>query len=1226
MIAGSDQRGTIYGLYNLSEQIGVSPWYWWADVPAVRHDGLYAQPGRFVQGPPAVKYRGIFLNDEAPDLTNWVREKFGAVPPSAHPPIPPGVANYGPGFYARVFELLLRLRGNCVWPAMWSNAFNEDDRENPRLAADFGVVMGTSHQEPMLRAQQEWDRRYLATVGHWNYATQPQLLEQFWREGIRRNRDYESLITIGLRGANDTPMAPGGPEANRRLLEKIVGAQRNILREEMGPAAAHAPQVWCLYKEVQAFYEAGLRVPDDVTLLWCDDNWGNLRRLPTAAERARGGGAGVYYHFDYHGGPRSYQWIATNPIPKIWDQMTLARQYGADRLWIVNVGHLKGYEFPLGYFLDLAWDPDRWSNDNLRDYTRLWAQREFGAAEAPEIADLIVRSTRYNGRCKPELLSPGTYSLVNYREAETVVDDFERVVARAEAIGRRLPANERDAFGELVLFPAKAGAIVNRLYLAAAKNRLYARQGRASAAATAAETRRLFQDDRALRDYFNHTIAGGKWDHFVDQPHVGYTTWEPPPVDSLAAIPLAEPAVPEAATLGVAIEGREDAWPGANGAPALAAFDSCNRQRRWIDIFNRGRTPFTFTARPSEPWIAVSQNTGVLGADVRLWIDVDWDRVPTGTARGTVTLSGAGAEVVVVLTALRPAGAAPREAFSDSGGFVSIEAEHCSANTAAGARRWIRIEDYGDTLAGMRATAPADSPPATPGRDSPCLEYRMDLFTAGRVDVTLIAGPTLNFRPGAAVRAAVAFDGGPPQTVVLVPRGYDAQNGNADWERTVEANARRIHSALFLREPGLHTLQVWMVDPGVVLEKIVVDLGGARPCRLGPPESLRPGGVAAGAPGTPAEGRCRNLFCELLGCSDAEVDAKIQAAWQQLFYGADDSQRVYYPAGDDEACVVDVAHDDVRTEGMSYGMMIAVQLDHPAEFGRLWKWAKAHMAHSDGPLAGYFSWHCARDGRQLDPGPAPDGEEWFAMALLFAAHRWNGRPGVPDYGAEAQALLSTLLHHGEHGGAVGPMFDQREGQLVFVPQGAGRTFTDPSYQLPAFYELWSRWSSNADDRIFWAHAAEASRAFFHHAANPRTGLMPDYAQFDGTPFRGFHDDHVDFRYDAWRTLANVALDHAWFAADPWQVAQSNRVLRFLAAEGPGCPNQFTLDGRPLSASSSTGFAAMAAVAGQAADPEVARPFVEALWNAPIPSGRYRYYDGLLYLIGLLETGGRFRIL
>ncbi|MGD0206566.1 MAG: glycosyl hydrolase 115 family protein [Verrucomicrobiota bacterium] len=839
VIVGSDKRGTIYGIYDLSEQMGVSPWYWWADVTPEHKDALFVKPGKYAQGPPAVKYRGIFLNDEAPDLSNWITDKFGLVPPSTNPPIPPGVANYNHQFYTKLFELILRLKGNYLWPAMWNNAFNEDDPGNPRLADEYGVVMGTSHQEPMLRAQKEWDRRYLKTLGTWNYAKNPDVLENFWRAGIRRNKDYESLITIGLRGANDTPMAEGGPEANMALLGKIVAVQRKIIAEEVNPDVTKVPQLWCLYKEVQDFYNAGMRVPDDVTLLWAEDNWGNVRRLPTAEERKRSGGAGVYYHFDYHGGPRSYQWINTSPIAKVWDQMSFAKQYGADRIWIVNVGHFKGYEFPLEYFMNLAWNTDKWTNDNLGEFTRLWAEREFGPAYATDIADIMAKYTKYNGRRKPELLEPNTYSLVNYQEAENVVADFNAIAAKAAKIYSQLPEARQDAFYELVLFPTKASALVNELYLAAAKNALYARQGRASANDMAAETRKLFQTDTNLMNYFNQTFAHGKWNHFMDQSHLGYTTWRDPPHNSLNAIKLIEIEVPEVAAMGIAVEGSNSAWPGDPGDAILPKFDVFNRQHRYLDVFNKGKTSFEFTATASDPWIVLSENKGALEKDKRLWVSVDWSKVPRGAASGTVTLAGTGVNVTVKVNAFNPTEVTrdSLQGFAEGEGFVSIEAEHYTKKTDTGANRWIKIDDYGRTLSGMRAEAPVDAPSAIPGKDSPGLEYQMYLFSTGKVDVAAIMAPTLNFVPGRGLQYAVSFDDEAPQVVTLVPQKYSAQNGNRDWEKSVEDNARYGHTSHTLMKPGYHTLKFWMVDPGIVLQKLVVDLGGVKPSYLGPPES-----------------------------------------------------------------------------------------------------------------------------------------------------------------------------------------------------------------------------------------------------------------------------------------------------------------------------------------------------------------------------------------------------
>ncbi len=846
VVAGSDKRGTMYAMFDISEKIGVSPWHWWADVPVKHHEDLYVLPGRHTDGPPSVRYRGIFLNDEWPALTNWVMAKYGTAPVSQHPPVPPGVGNYRHEFYERIFEVLLRLKANYLWPAMWNNAFNEDDTSNARLADEYGIVMGTSHQEPMLRAQKEWDRRYLFTLGSWNYAKHPRVMENFWREGVRRNRNYESIITIGLRGADDTPMAPGGPEANMSLLQKIVGVQRAIIADEVDRDVTKVPQMWCLYKEVQDFYNAGMRVPDDVTLLWAEDNWGNIRRLPTPEERKRSGGAGIYYHFDYHGGPRSYQWINTDPIPKIWDQMSLAKQYGADRIWIVNVGHFKGYEFPLEYFMSLAWNSGRWTNHNLGEYTRLWAEREFGPEHAAEIAQIITRYTMYNGRRKPELLSPSTYSLVDYREAENVVVDYDSIAEKAEDIFHELPKDMRDAFYELVLFPTKASAIVNELYYSAGLNALYAKQGRVATNDMAAKTRELFSADTSLMGYFNRELAGGKWNHFMDQTHLGYTNWQDPPTNSLRAIDLKEVVVPDSASMGVAIEGSESAWPGASRSPVLPVFDAFNRQHYYIEVFNRGNTPFQYSVAASKPWIRASSSSGNIEKQTRLMIGIDWENVPRGNDSGFVRISGTNRDIVVGVKTFNPVEITrdSLDGFVEGNGVVSMEAEHFTRKVDAGTNRWIRIEDYGHTLSGMRAASVVDAPPAIPGKDSPSLGYRMYLFSTGEVAVVGTFGPTLNFIHGRPLRYAVSFDDEAPQTVMLVPADYNAQNGNRDWEMSVINNGRMSRTIHTISSRGYHTLKIRMIDPGVVLEKLVVCFpgdslgGGLKPSYLGPPESF----------------------------------------------------------------------------------------------------------------------------------------------------------------------------------------------------------------------------------------------------------------------------------------------------------------------------------------------------------------------------------------------------
>ena len=791
VIAGSDKRGTIYGIYDVSEQIGVSPWYFWADVPVVHKDAIFVKAGRYVEGEPAVKYRGIFLNDESPALSGWVREKFGMAPVTNDPAKPPDVVNMNHEFYSKVFELILRLKGNYLWPAMWNNAFNEDDPLNARTADEFGIVMGKSHHEPMLRAQKEWTRH---GTGPWDYSKNAQVLRDFWTEGIRRNKDFETITTIGMRGDGDMPMAGPNLDDNVKLLEQIVADQRKIIGEQTGRDVTKVPQIWALYKEVQSYYEHGMRVPDDVTLLWSDDNWGNIRRLPTPDERKRSGGAGVYYHFDYVGGPRNYKWIDTNPIPKIWEQMNLALHYGADRIWIVNVGDLKPMEFPIEFFLNLARDPGRWPKEDLGEFTRLWAQREFGAEHAAVIAELVSTYLKYSGRRKPELLDPETFSLTNYREAERVEADWNTLTARAEKVQAVLPADARPAFFELVLHPIKAYGQVAEMYIAAGRNRLYASQGRAATNDEAARVKALFQADIDLTNYYNHTLLNGKWDHMMDQTHIGYTYWQQPPANTMPAVQEIE--IPEAAAMGVDAE----------------------TQSGYIDIYNKGKTPFQFTATASAPRIVLSASQGTVDKQERLWVKID--KALAGASEGDIKISGAGSTEIVKLTA-------PTQ------DYVSIEAEHFSKNTAAGGARWERIPDYGRTLSGM-SIFPVDSSSKEPGANSPCLEYRMQLLHAGNAQVNAILGPTQNFVPDRGLRFAMAFDDQPPRIIDILEH-----NTNRDWEETVKDSVRYVKSSFPIAQPGQHTLKIWMMDPGIVLEKLVVDLGGLKPSYLGPPETVR---------------------------------------------------------------------------------------------------------------------------------------------------------------------------------------------------------------------------------------------------------------------------------------------------------------------------------------------------------------------------------------------------
>jgi oligosaccharide reducing-end xylanase len=371
-------------------------------------------------------------------------------------------------------------------------------------------------------------------------------------------------------------------------------------------------------------------------------------------------------------------------------------------------------------------------------------------------------------------------------------------------------------------------------------------------------------------------------------------------------------------------------------------------------------------------------------------------------------------------------------------------------------------------------------------------------------------------------------------------------------------------------------------------------------------------------------GNYRNLFVER-GLSNSDVKTRLDSIWQQLFYGNDTTQRVYYPADSGMAYIFDIASKDIRSEGMSYGMMISLQMDKKKEFDAIWKWALKYMYNNEGKYKGYFAWHCKPDGSKIDFGPASDGEEWFVTALFMASGRWGDGEGIYNYKSWAQIILKDMIHH-PCADSVTPMFDPFHKQIVFVPEGRYAGFTDPSYHLPAFYALWSMWSK--DDAKFLSELADTSRKFFRRVVHPDSRLSPDYANFNGIYDTGFccNNIHTNFLFDAWRTIGNIATDYAWFAADPWQMEQCDRLQAFFLRKGISTyPGLYKVDGTSFESDHSTGLIAMNAMASLAAcNSSRAAMFVDELWKAGIPSGHYRYYDGLLYFIGMLHVSGNFR--
>lgn len=854
VIAGSDKRGTIYGIYNLSKEIGVSPWYWWADVPIAHKSNLYVAAARRTDGEPAVHYRGIFINDEAPAFSGWARAKFAAL--NTKPSLLNGkVVDYGVNhfLYQHMFELILRLKGNFLWPAMWNNAFNDDDPDNPVLADKMGIIMGTSHHEPMTRAQKEWARYNANLTGpndkKWDYSLNGPTLKEYWKTGIARNGDKEILTTIGMRGDGDAPMGNGDTKALMALLEQVVKEQRESIAEVTHKDPSATPQVWALYKEVQDYYDAGMRVPGDIELLYCDDNWGNVRRLPDLKEPKNPGGYGIYYHFDYHGGPRNYQWVNSNPLPHAWEQLHLAYEYGVQKQWVVNVGDLKPLEFPISFFLDYAWNPAKYPANSLQKYTRDWAAQQFGPEHADEIAYILSTYGKYNGRRKPELVNPTSvrtstpYSLTNYREFETVVSDYNKLRDQTVALAKKMPAQYNDAFYELVAHPVIASANFNEMYLAVAKNKWYGEQGRVSANDETALAKRDFDRDAQISKYYNDTLANGKWQHMMDEIHIGYISWTEPRANRL---PDANPkndfvtVTPvSGAEMGVSIEGSAAWWPKEQSIAVLPEFTKYPNTSRYIDIFNRGDKAFAYTVTSSAPYVKVSVPSGSIDHQSRIWVNVDWNKAPKGTKDVELTISGPNGTKTVVNAIVNNSFPTPTSGFVLADGYASMEAVHYSKMVNGDKVKWLILPDRGRTLDGIEASPVTYPRIENPGGNSPHLEYEVNVADTGMVKLHVYTAPSVDPTHGKGLYYAISIDNEAPQKVNIDPLIENWRMAENVMEANSANEAKELITTHHITSPGKHIIKYWLVDPQVVVEKIVVDKGGVQPSYLGAPESYR---------------------------------------------------------------------------------------------------------------------------------------------------------------------------------------------------------------------------------------------------------------------------------------------------------------------------------------------------------------------------------------------------
>ncbi|KAK1726507.1 immunoglobulin I-set domain-containing protein [Colletotrichum acutatum] len=882
VIAGSDPRGTIYGIYDVSEQIGVSPWYFWADVPSKKATEIYVLPERKVQGSPAVKYRGFFINDEQPGLSSWVSTKWNDTWNDA--------AGYNYHFYSLVSELLLRLRANYLWPTLWGSMVYVDDPLNQPLLDAYEVVLGGSHTEPLMRAQNEFRTFY---QGQWAYNLNNKTIDDYFRYGVQRAKPYarNSLWTMAMRGTGDTAIEGNlGVEGIVKMLEQLVANQRAIIEGGLEiDSASEVPSLWCLYKEVQSYQEKGLVVPEDITLLWADDNWGNVRRLPLVNETDRSGGAGVYYHFDYVGDPRDYKWINTIQLEKTAEQMSLAYARNARRIWIVNVGDLKPLEIPTSHFFDLAYDTEKWGVDGTGKWLEAWATREFGGDHAGNITDILTRYGMYAARRKYELVEPNTYSVINYNEADAVLGQWATLREEAQAVYDALSEEYQASFFEMILHPISAGEILHKIQINGAKNQLFAGQKRNLANDIIDESRTLLDADAELTIRWDE-LLDGKWQHMLDQTHLGYDGyWQQPMRNTLPDMRYVQTAFPSlGGQIGVGVEGSnasvqgDDKWH-TNSANDLAVppLDPYGAISRYFEVFTRGNTACPWTASPWQPWVKLSQYNGTVGGnngtDSRVYISIDWENAPaapnttqvyinvTTPCKGKEKYAGSGQRVIVpVVNRAVPSNFT--KGFVESDGHVSIEGPHYQniiepsnstrISNSSSKLEYHLFENYGRTLGGVGLYPPESEKVKLD--EGPALEYQMYLFTnTSKANVTLYISSTSNYLgDGNPLEYGISLypTGGSapqPKTVQPVgktqgqnmPDGWGYAVGDAVWGLTGNYTT----TAFNVTQEGAYTLRVWALLPNIIVQKVVVDLGGVRKSYLGPPESLLLGRDEQGA-------------------------------------------------------------------------------------------------------------------------------------------------------------------------------------------------------------------------------------------------------------------------------------------------------------------------------------------------------------------------------------------
>ena len=843
VIAGSDRRGAAYGLFTLSELIGVSPWYWWADVPVKKHAALHVDAPPTYSQTPSVRYRGIFLNDEDWGLTPWASQTFE-----------PERGNIGPRTYAKVCELLLRLKANYLAPAMHpvSTSFNQIP-ENKLVADTFAIVMGSTHCEPLLlNTASEWDTQ---TMGPWNYDKNKEGINRVLTQRVRENSPYENVYTLALRGLHDGAMSTTLPMHEKvRMLQQALLDQRQILAENIDRPVETVPQAFTPYKEVLEIYSNGLELPDDVTIVWPDDNYGYMKRLSGVREQRRTGRSGVYYHVSYLGVPHSYLWFSTTPPSLMYEELRKAYDTTADRLWLLNCGDLKGSEMQVSLFLDMAWDIGRFTADNVVTYPARWLAGIFGEAyydleamtrehlrlafpRKPEYMGWGYHWNRFDHNC--EQLTDTDFSFTNYDEAPRRLEAYRKLGARAEALLHEIGDEARPAFYQLVYYPLRGAELMNRMTLGGQRNRWYARQGRAATNAVRDEVQRCYDSLQVITRGYN-SLLGGKWNHMMSmrQNYDGVSAYFNLPH-------LATHDAAGAPRLALQVAGED--VTGARAFHALPAFDNYLRRTYPVEIYNRGGGTLAWTAHASEPWVVLSKSAGKTADEERITVGIDWEKAPSGNAVPAQIVFRAGEQSEKVLVSLfnptAPSRAELRGIYVENNGCVSIPAAGCHRVRENDRIKITAVEDLGIEGPALQLGDPTAPLQIFRSRDVPCAEYDFYAFDAGSVDVYTYVLPTFplhadrDFRIGENTNTDTKYSVQIDDGALATPSSSHVEYAQV-WFESVLRNCAVNKSTLHIDKPGRHTLRIRVGDPGIVLQKIVLDFGGMKRSYLGPQSTL----------------------------------------------------------------------------------------------------------------------------------------------------------------------------------------------------------------------------------------------------------------------------------------------------------------------------------------------------------------------------------------------------